>query len=114
MYRALSETILSSRGDEVVAVDNAYEALALVARAPFDVAVIDEAITDIDGATLVGEIGTRFPGLPVIVTSREPEHLQDDESRDNGCGWLRLVKPFTADELIGAIKACLDPGDDAA
>jgi DNA-binding NtrC family response regulator len=114
MYRALSEAILGSRGDEVVAVDNAHEALAVVARAPFDVVITDEAISEIDGATLAGEIGRRFPSLPVIVTAHEPAHLQHDGSQPSGVGALRLAKPFTAEELIGAIATSLQPDDEAA
>jgi two-component system, OmpR family, response regulator ResD len=114
MYCALTETILSSQGDDVVSVDNAPEALTLATRTAFDLVVADSAIGEADGTMLADEIRARCPALPLILTSREPAHAQGDGSQLASVGADRLAKPFTALQLADAIEKALAPEDDAA
>jgi CheY-like chemotaxis protein len=110
MYRALAEAILGARGDEVVTVESAGQALALAVRTPFDVIVTDAALCDLEGGTLTGELGARFPGQAIVITARDPEDLALATVGDVAS----LSKPFTADELLGAIEVSLSPEDHAA
>jgi len=82
------------------------EALACLAEARPDVAVLDMRLPDTDGVELLRRIRSAQPGLPVIITtayvSIEPQ-LKVLDLPHSGY----IVKPFRLDELGARIDAVL-------
>jgi DNA-binding response OmpR family regulator len=82
------------------------EALARLAEARPDVAVLDMRLPDTDGVELLRRIRSTQPGLPVIITtayvSIEPQ-LKVLDLPHSGY----IVKPFRLDELGARIDALL-------
>jgi DNA-binding response OmpR family regulator len=82
------------------------EALARLAEARPDVAVLDMRLPDTDGVELLRRIRSTQPGLPVIITtayvSIEPQ-LKVLDLPHSGY----IVKPFRLDELGARIDAVL-------
>lgn len=84
------------------------KALELLEEGLFDLVVIDIHKTDDRGLSLFFKIKKRYPQLPVIVLSSEPEcgvvpYMNEETT------WVRITKPFepsfllqTAHEFIGA------------
>lgn len=103
----MAETLLDA-GFEVLEASDAHEALRLFDAAS-EVAVV---LTDIDmpgglnGLDLRDQLQGRAPNVPVVVTSG-----RGDIVRKQALGPQFLAKPFTADDLVSVVVACLKPGE---
>ena len=98
--RELLVTALSLRGAAVRAAASSDEARAIVAREPFDVALVDETLGAHDrGATLVEQLLDRHPSATVLLMTGAPtlDHLPARVAR------CLLRKPFSLDEAVKTI-----------
>ena len=84
---------------------NGAEALALVRRRPFDLAVLDIGMPEMDGLALCGEI-RRTSQLPILFLSARDEEVDRVLGLEIG-GDDYLTKPFSPRELVARIKAIL-------
>jgi DNA-binding NtrC family response regulator len=102
---------LARRQIEVCAASSASEAVQVLRRAVFDVAVVDLKMEDMDGLELLRLIKETDAGLPIIVLTG---HGLDHAARE-GVALVAsdyLNKPCDLDELLGRIrKAAAKRGD---
>jgi signal transduction histidine kinase len=104
--RAVLVAHLTGAGHQVIEADGAQAALqALESDAGIDLLVTDYAMPDISGLDLFRLASERRPGLPAILVTG----FADVE--DGSVPLPVLTKPFTGDQLKGAITRVLTPSD---
>lgn len=94
---------LETRGMKVAAVTCGEEAVALVDKRVFDVAVIDLSMPGIDGIETLKQIKTRRPDLEVLMLTGHATVAGGIEAMKQGAHDF-LQKPVDIDELLGKIK----------
>jgi len=96
LERADFEVVAAAGGSE--AIDLVQDSLAIL-----DCALVDRTLPGVDGAAVVAEIRKFRPGLPVILMSGygRPEDAPQEPNTEF------LQKPFTADALVGKVRAIL-------
>jgi two-component system cell cycle sensor histidine kinase/response regulator CckA len=107
--RVLSERILTDGGYEVVSAPDAAAALALHGEhgAGIEALITDVVMPGLSGQDLADELRRRRPGLPVVfVSGYADDHVVEDARRDGATAFVE--KPFTADELLAALRGVLD------
>lgn len=98
--------LLEDLGHSVIEMDSAAAALrAFRARDDIDLMITDQAMPDMTGVELIGEIETLRAGLPTIVASGYGEGVEGLRSEI-----VKLSKPFNQDHLARAIALALDGG----
>jgi signal transduction histidine kinase/DNA-binding response OmpR family regulator len=98
--RVSTAELLGMLGHNVVAVNDAEEALEVLDKQPFDLLFSDMSLPNMSGADLALETVSRFPGMRVIFASGYGE----TESRIGGkMDAITLVKPYSLDELMRAM-----------
>ncbi len=103
--RELLVTALSLRGASVSAAASSDAARLILAREPFDVALVDETLGATDrGAPLVEELLDRYASTTVLLMTGAPtvEHLPPRVVR------CLLRKPFSLDEAVRTILRARD------
>ncbi len=102
--RQLVGKYLSSRGSTVFEAENAYFALGRMTEAEIDLVITDVNMPGRSGLWLTEEIRTRWPAVPVIVTT-------SDDAPASFCDILPNVtvlrKPYGLHELAKAIEDVL-------
>lgn len=113
------ERVLEVSGYSVTAVSDGARALRALEGDTFDLLILDVYMPDMDGLGLMRELRHRGDQTPILAVSGggDSPHSLDPSgalsvARAFGAGVL--PKPFTVDELLGAIDALLAPGDDDA
>lgn len=104
--RRTAETLLKKEGCEVVTATDGFEALAKIADHRPDIIFVDIMMPRLDGYQTCALIkqNQMFKGTPVIMLSSKDGLF--DRARGKIVGSEQyLTKPFTKDELLGAIKA---------
>jgi DNA-binding response OmpR family regulator len=106
--REVTEMILAGAGHSVRATANGFEALRWLEEEPCDLLMLDLRMPEIDGLTLYREVFARWPkgGPRVLFVSGFSEascHAEALKTMDAPV----LMKPFTLDELTGAIERVL-------
>ncbi len=107
--RKVVHTFLDTLGCDVMAADNAEQALAVMdAQAvPFDLLLSDIALgPGMRGTRLASEAQRRFPALAILLMSGFSSELLDAD-RDVPQSWELLRKPYTRAELAQAIARVL-------
>src|SRR3989440_5038011 len=96
---------LTARGYDVQLARDGCTALALAARQPPDLVIVDLGLPDMDGVEVVE--GVRgWSAVPVIVLSAR--HLEQSKVRALDAGADDYVtKPFGMDELLARVRAAL-------
>lgn len=89
------------RGFSVLTASSAAEARAVLSNQRCDVVVTDIRMPGEYGTTLIRDLKSTRPDLPVVVVSGSPP----DEQAQVTC-WL--MKPIRRDELVGAVAAALN------
>lgn len=107
--RRTAETLLSREGYAVVTAGDGFEALARIAEHRPQVIFIDIMMPRLDGyqvcALLKGN--PQFADTPVIMLSSKDGLFDRARGRIVGADQY-LTKPFTRDELLGALRAQLE------
>ena len=93
---------LEAAGHRVTAVDGGPAALVALARETFSMVVSDLRMDPMDGLTLLGEIRSRLPGLPVLLmTAFGDVDKAVAAMRGGACDFM--LKPFEPKTLIEQI-----------
>lgn len=96
---------LKNEGYEVVAFYNGVEALTQVQREPFDLAILDIMMPEVDGLTLCAKIRERFQ-YPIIMLTAKSETMDKVTGLTLGADDY-ITKPFLPLELVARVKAQL-------
>jgi len=103
--RRTAETLLKREGCEVVTATDGFEALAKIADQQPQIIFVDIMMPRLDGyqtCTLI-KSNPRFKATPVIMLSSKDGLFDKARGRIVGSEQY-LTKPFTRDELLGAIR----------
>ena len=108
--RAVVHNFLGALGCRVTVASSAEQALlALGQHATFDLLLTDIALwAGMRGTELTSRAHQRFPALAVLLMSGFSSELLDAD-RDSPPTWELLRKPYSRDELAGAIARVLVP-----
>ena len=104
--RRTAETLLTKEGYTVVTAADGFEALAKVADHQPDIIFIDIMMPRLDGyqACALIKSNARYKSTPVIMLSSKDGLFDRARGRIVGSDEY-LTKPFTRDELLGAVRA---------
>ena len=103
--RRTAETLLKREGYEVVTATDGYESLAKIADERPDIIFIDIMMPRLDGYQTCALIknNREFRNTPVIMLSSKDGLFDKARGRIVGSEQY-LTKPFTKDDLLGAIR----------
>lgn len=103
--RRTAETLLKKEGCEVFTATDGFEALSVFADNRPDVVFIDIMMPRLDGYQTCALIkhNQQYRGVPVIMLSSKDGLFDRARGRIVGSEQY-LTKPFTREELLGAIK----------
>ena len=106
--RRTAETLLVKEGYSVITAADGFEALSKIAEALPDLIFIDIMMPRLDGYQACALIkgNARFCSTPVIMLSSKDGLFDRARGRIVGSDEY-LTKPFTKDELIGAVRTHL-------
>jgi twitching motility two-component system response regulator PilG len=104
--RRTAESLLTKEGFAVVTAADGFEALAKVADYEPDIIFIDIMMPRLDGyqACALIKSNQRYRQTPVIMLSSKDGLFDRARGRIVGSDEY-LTKPFTRDELLGAVRA---------
>lgn len=104
--RRTAETLLAREGYEVITAQDGFEALAKIADQAPDLIFVDIMMPRLDGYQACALIkgNPRFARTPVIMLSSKDGLFDRARGRIVGSDEY-LTKPFTKDELLGAVRA---------
>ncbi|TXH05355.1 MAG: response regulator [Nevskiaceae bacterium] len=104
--RRTAETLLAREGYAVITAQDGFEALGKIADHEPDIIFIDIMMPRLDGYQACALIkgNPRYAKIPVIMLSSKDGLFDRARGRIVGSDEY-LTKPFTKDELIGAVKA---------
>lgn len=94
---------LELEGFDVHEAADANEALAALAREPFDLMVTDIRMPGMNGVELFQRVRRDHPGLPVLLMTAFAEESLITDALGDGA-WAVLNKPFNVDHAIGVIR----------
>lgn len=103
--RRTAETLLTREGYTVITAEDGFEALGKIADHQPDIIFIDIMMPRLDGYQACALIkgNPRFTKTPVIMLSSKDGLFDRARGRIVGSDQY-LTKPFTKDELVGAVK----------
>lgn len=103
--RRTAETLLSKMGCKVLTATDGFEALAKIADHAPDIIFVDIMMPRLDGYQTCALIknNPKFRGTPVIMLSSKDGLFDRARGRIVGSDQY-LTKPFTRDELVGAVR----------
>ncbi|HZT37465.1 MAG TPA: ATP-binding protein [Bryobacteraceae bacterium] len=108
--KRITEMMLSRLGCIVFASPTARQALRALETAPFDIALIDSKLPDMDGADLtqrIRSLGTRQSRIPVVALSGDPSAESRARFFDAGADDY-VIKPAAIQELRDVIHLRAD------
>jgi len=98
---------LKDRGYNVTPVNNAEDAIELIKQQDFDLILLDEMLTGMDGLEALNTMKDIRPGLPVImVTKNEEESLMEEAIGAKIDDYL--TKPVNPSQILAACKKILE------
>ena len=103
--RRTAETLLKKAGCEVITATDGFEALSVIADSKPDIIFVDIMMPRLDGYQTCALIKNNmdFKKTPVIMLSSKDSLFDRARGRVVGSDQY-LTKPFTKDELLGAIR----------
>ena len=103
--RRFLKASLETQGFQIVAAENAAEAIAAAAQAKPDLMILDLGLPDQDGLEVIRQV--RGAGaLPIIVLSVRSDEAGKVAALDAGADDY-MVKPFGVEELLARVRAAL-------
>lgn len=104
--RRTAETLLKKFGCKVVTAEDGFEALPKIKQHHPDIIFIDIMMPRLDGyqTCILIKNNTAFKKTPVIMLSSKDGLFDRARGRIAGCDQY-LTKPFTREELLGAISS---------
>jgi CheY-like chemotaxis protein len=99
--------ILGKRGFEVHTAPSGPEALKLLEKKSFDVALLDIRMGPMDGIQLLDEIKKRQPDIKAVIMTAYPTTETRGQALEKGASSY-LTKPLDLDELVKTIDILLD------
>ncbi|PYJ07729.1 MAG: response regulator [Verrucomicrobia bacterium] len=106
MRDVLEETLLAA-GHEVCSAANGEEGVALFRTQPADLVITDLLMPQKEGLETIKDLRRRAPDLKIIaISGASPEWRVLDMAKQLGAH-TTLSKPFTAQEILGAVTAVL-------
>ncbi len=105
--RSIIVRLLRRFGHEVLEAANGEDGLSALGEAPTAVGlvILDLTLPRVSGSDCLATIRTRFPALPVILTSGYTQESAAPVGRDPHT--MFLAKPFSLDELKAAVASAL-------
>src|SRR3977135_19698 len=104
--RGLLASVLEERGYEVILADNGGTGLMLCHRRTPDAVVLDLNMPGIDGRSILRQLRTLHPTLPVVVFSGHSTEEIEQEMLTQGATAC-LQKAFSLDQLGSALQEVL-------
>ena len=106
--RMMARFMLEGAGHAVHEAGTGQEAIAALARTPFDVLVLDIRLPDMDGWEVLRHVRAQegLADVPVLVMSAHSSGETRARARVEGCDGY-LVKPFREGELLASIDELL-------
>jgi twitching motility two-component system response regulator PilG len=106
--RRTAESLLKKAGCEVLTADNGFEALPLISANHPDLMFIDIMMPRLDGYQTCALVknNPKFKDIPVIMLSSKDGLFDRAKGRVVGAEQY-LTKPFTREDLLGAIRTHL-------
>ena len=108
--REIVATLLERSGYAIVAADGAEDALMHLSVYPgFDLVISDVMMPDIDGLSLLDQIGVDYPGTPVVMfTAVHDIHVATNAFRRGAVDYL--LKPFERNQLLKVVSRAIEHG----
>lgn len=103
--RRFLKASLESAGFQIVAAENAAQALAALGHEKPDLMVLDLGLPDLDGMEVIKRVRADNP-LPIIVLSVRNDEPGKVAALDLGADDY-IVKPFGVEELLARVRAAL-------
>ncbi len=98
---------LEKKGFTVKGVNSGEDALQVLQDTDFDIILLDEMMSGMDGLTALKEINTSYPEMPVImITKNEEEWLMDEAIGYKTAQFL--TKPVNPSQILIACKEVLE------
>lgn len=113
--RRTAETLLKKAGCDVLTADNGFEALPIISANNPDILFIDIMMPRLDGYQTCALVknNPKFSEIPIVMLSSKDGLFDRAKGRVVGAEQY-LTKPFTKDDLLGAIRThLLDRNKDA-
>ena len=104
--RELLTAVLQERGYEVILAENGGTGLMLCHRQHPDAVVLDLRMPEIDGLSVLGQLRTLHPSLPVVVFSGHGTETVEQEVLDHGATAF-IQKQFSLHQLGLAFEEVL-------
>jgi CheY-like chemotaxis protein len=104
--RDLLAAVLTKRGYEVILADNGGTGLMLCHRRTPDAVVLDLNMPGIDGRSILRQLRTLHPTLPVVVFSGHSTEEIEQEMLNQGATAC-IQKAFSLDQLGSALQEVL-------
>jgi twitching motility two-component system response regulator PilG len=106
--RRTAETLLTKAGCEVITAENGFEALPIINAQHPDILFIDIMMPRLDGYQTCSLVksNAKFHNTPIIMLSSKDGLFDRAKGRVVGAEQY-LTKPFTREDLLGAIRTHL-------
>jgi twitching motility two-component system response regulator PilG len=106
--RRTAETLLTKAGCDVLTAENGFEALPIISAQRPDILFIDIMMPRLDGYQTCSLIknNAKFQNTPIIMLSSKDGLFDRAKGRVVGAEQY-LTKPFTREDLLGAIRTHL-------
>jgi DNA-binding response OmpR family regulator len=101
--RRIAARALRSEQFEVVEASDGFEAWGLAKKMRFDLVITDSRMPNLSGSQLVTRLRELRPTQPILRLSGS----QDPRSEDAPSDISTLLKPFSIDELVVAVRSQL-------
>ena len=107
--RLVTRHALLAAGYHVEVADSAAAALARLRLGGVDLLITDQRMPDTTGVALLRRAREEVPGVArMVVTAYEDDDAREEAERD-GLASRWLTKPWSPEEIVGAVAAVLDP-----
>lgn len=100
---------------DVAEASSGFEALRILPREAFDLAIVDINMPDVNGLELIRFMrgSEAHKDMPLLVISSESSERDRERGLMLGAN-AYLAKPFTAEALVAAVRALAPEGKDGA